>query len=351
MTAMKTWRDTNSAPDITRWQYDEATGLLTNKLYADNNGTAYTYDEDGRLVSRTWARGISTAYTYDLAGNLTNINYSDGITLSVSFTYGRTGNQKSITDALGTRTFSYNSAMQMIADSNAYGVVQYTMDGYGRPASVAYGDDYAVAYEYDEFGRFIAVTSTLAGTFAYSYVSNAELIDSISNGDFAVTYTYEANRNLKTAVQNNHGATLISEYAYTYDPVGRRTLVENRGDAFLRVTNAFNLYDYNTRSELIDAARYLGDNPSDTSQPVTNETFSYAYDTIGNRLQASLGTTQTDYIANELNQYTNILRMGAPSWSPTYDPDGNLTNDSKNIYTWNAENRLVKAEPILLTNG
>ena len=38
MSAMLTWRDASGSPDTTLWQYDEATGLLTNKVYADDNG-------------------------------------------------------------------------------------------------------------------------------------------------------------------------------------------------------------------------------------------------------------------------------------------------------------------------
>ncbi|NCC62282.1 MAG: hypothetical protein EOM12_15385, partial [Verrucomicrobiae bacterium] len=272
-------------------------------------------------------------------------------TPDITFTYNRIGKQKTITDAQGTRELSYDAAMQMIADSNAYGVVQYNLDESGRPSGVAYGDDYAVAYEYDEFGRFAAITSTLAGTFTYAYLPGSDLHAGLSNGDFTVTYTYEAQRNLKTVVQNNHGNDLISKFAYTYDAVGRRTLVENSGDAFAQVANAFNIYDYNNRSELIDAARFLGDNPSDISRPITNETYSYNYDNIGNRLDTSVGGSQdTDYIANQLNQYTWITNAFSHR-ALSYDPDGNLTNDSKNIYTWNGENRLVKVEPILLTNG
>ncbi|NCC62484.1 MAG: hypothetical protein EOM12_16460, partial [Verrucomicrobiae bacterium] len=156
----------NRSASHTRWCYDEATGFLTNKQDAAGLGATYTYTPDGKLASRTWARGITTAYTYDQAGNLTNINYSDA-TPDISFTYTRTGKQKTITDALGTRMLSYDTAMQMISDSNAYGIVQYSTDEYGRPSGVGYGNDYAVAYAYDEFGRFAAVTSVTAGTFTY----------------------------------------------------------------------------------------------------------------------------------------------------------------------------------------
>ena len=101
MTAMKTWRDTNNAPDITQWLFDEATGLLTNKLYADINGPSYEYDASGRLTKRTWARSVVTDYAYDFLGQLTNINYSDS-TPDVAFAYDRMGRQKTVTDGTGT---------------------------------------------------------------------------------------------------------------------------------------------------------------------------------------------------------------------------------------------------------
>ena len=43
--------------DVTRWLRDEATGLVTNKVYADGKGPRYDYAPDGKLATRTWARG------------------------------------------------------------------------------------------------------------------------------------------------------------------------------------------------------------------------------------------------------------------------------------------------------
>ena len=57
------FRSNLSSFDKTTWQYDQATGLLTNKVYADGKGTAYSYTPDGKLASRTWARGITTDYS------------------------------------------------------------------------------------------------------------------------------------------------------------------------------------------------------------------------------------------------------------------------------------------------
>ena len=56
----------------------DATGLVTQKLYADGRGSCYTYTDDGNLATRTWARGVTTSYTYDACGSLTSTTSSDG---------------------------------------------------------------------------------------------------------------------------------------------------------------------------------------------------------------------------------------------------------------------------------
>ena len=56
----------------------EATGLVTQKLSADGQGSCYTYTDDGNLATRTWARGVTTSYTYDAWGSLTSTTSSDG---------------------------------------------------------------------------------------------------------------------------------------------------------------------------------------------------------------------------------------------------------------------------------
>lgn len=76
MTNMTTYRaEGPQSRDTTSRKYDEATGLVTNKVYADGKGPRYDYTPDGKLATRTWARGIVTAYSYDAGGALTNTIY------------------------------------------------------------------------------------------------------------------------------------------------------------------------------------------------------------------------------------------------------------------------------------
>ena len=55
--------------DVTRWLRDEATGLITNKVYADGKGPRYDYTPDGKLATRIWALGIVTTYSYAANGS------------------------------------------------------------------------------------------------------------------------------------------------------------------------------------------------------------------------------------------------------------------------------------------
>jgi len=68
--------------------------------------------------------------------------------------------------------------------------------------------------------------------------------------------------------------------------------------------SAFNLYGYNSRSEVITGDRYWGANLNDTSDPVSGQSYGYQYDNIGNRQTANRGTSTENYTANNLNQYS-----------------------------------------------
>ena len=73
---------------------------------------------------------------------------------------------------------------------------------------------------------------------------------------------------------------------------------------------------------------------------VENEYRVYNFDSIGNRITATEGTTEISYERNEINQYTAVNGAGL-----TYDDDGNLTLTADTHYEYDAENRLITIEP------
>jgi YD repeat-containing protein len=140
--SMTTYRNESLADgNTTHWLYDEPSGCMTNKLYADGKGPSYSYTPDGKLARRTWARGVVTDYTYDNAGNLTRIEYDDnGVTPTISMTYDRVGNLVNATTA---------------------GVVTnlYAYDIYGHCTN-EWQNDFNLTRYYDAIGRSTGTRST-----------------------------------------------------------------------------------------------------------------------------------------------------------------------------------------------
>ncbi|MEM7790417.1 MAG: RHS repeat-associated core domain-containing protein [Verrucomicrobiota bacterium] len=358
---LTTWRDpaidfstatwpSPAGGEVTTWNYDPATGLLTRKQYADGNGTDYGYDGANRLALRTWVRsgGLDTIYNYDPAtGELTGVDYEDPATTDLVYTYDRLGRQATVTDATGTRSFAYDPlTLELDHESldetfyNGYKLGRNYEDGTemsglpGRSKGYSLQDSAssvlsAVDYAYESSGRLATVSDGI-DTFTYSYVTSSNLLASVAAPQHSVVYGFEANRDVMTSVDNQLPGSSVSRYTYTYDGLGRRADREQSGSAFTQ-TNT-DTFSYNSRSEVTGSANDvltgIAYNPS------------YSFDQIGNRTGDTIDVSgTTSYTATELNQYSSV-----GSASPVYDLDGNLTsNGGLWTYTWNNENRLTSA--------
>ncbi|MCG8409639.1 MAG: RHS repeat-associated core domain-containing protein [Phycisphaerales bacterium] len=363
-----TWPSQPPTPDETRWDRDGVSGLLTRKVYPDTTQVKYVYNDYSALKSRDWARGpISivgeTSYTYDPdTGQLTNIDYTDA-TPDIAFTYDRLGRIATVTDALGTHTFTYNAKLQLESEEIAGSIYDATItrtyqgtqvvpgryDGFGIGMDTGnWNDDFEATYLFDTHGRLNHVSGTALPNCGvrYSYLTNSDLIERIEYEANLTTFaetvrSYESTRDLLTSVENKWGTTVISKYDYAYDNLRRRTSVINGGKAFVdHSEEAYSLYSDNDRNELTRSQRFEGTDLQAVPQvAVTGQDFEYQYDPIGNRTESSIDQgTATDYTTNNVNQYTATAN---PAETFTYDADGNMTADDDLTYTYNMENRLV----------
>ena len=358
--AMTTYRDLNSSGDTTLWMLDEATGLVTNKVYADGLGPTYTYTPDGKLATRTWARGIVTTYSYDANGSLTNTVYSDN-TPAISLAYNRAGRQVCAEDAAGITTFIYdefgsltNETVVGVAGTNT---IERYYDEYGRSTGYALNGVRQTTLSYDSVtGRIstmqveeeIDINSPTptnnSNSFTWSYLPGSDLKSSLAypNG-LTATWTYDANNQL-LQVRNAFPTNIVSQYDYAYNAAGRRVEIVRSGSAMSETRTDY--YGYNERGELIFSRRGA-ENAEDE--------FVYSYDDIGNRITSfDLGTNHT-YIANNLNQYVSISNLCASAslceeFIPQFDADGNQTLIKTKTGIWqaiyNGENR-----PVYWSNG
>jgi RHS repeat-associated protein len=380
-TAMRTYRagtgwtastwptSTTGLADSTSWMYDPATGLLLSKTDAANRSVAFTYNARGQTSTHTWARHVgndatkpllAATYTYDgNTGELTDVTYNDSgepvPTSAAHYTYTRTGLADTVTDGTGQRTFVYSPEQPQRLDavdvSAFYGsrVLTRQYDAIHRPAGFSLGDvargltaDLSQTYTYNDLGRFDHLTSVSAvqslREFDYTYNSVGLISDLAVNGSpFSVSYAYETNRNLLTKVDSLWSGLSRVRYDYTYDTVGRRDTAKQfaaqpggADDVFADFGGStYYRYNYDSRSELIDATNYLGETPPALNAAATGAQLSgrhhvFTYDTIGNRNSAGRnGATGVSdiFTPNALNQYSqrenNVVHVAGTVSSAT----------------------------------
>lgn len=149
----------------------------------------------------------------------------------------------------------------------------------------------------------IATISHGGSTATYDWTSTVAGLPvgiSYSGAGLTGSRTPDAEGRLDKIAWNIGNADVLS-HDYTLDARGRRT-------AAVREDGTHWDYGYNDRGEVTTATHKRADNSS-----LPGRAFSYSFDAIGNRTQASVAFAQpppqtTTYSANGLNQYTSITR-------------------------------------------
>lgn len=357
---LKTYRSgLTGTADETTWTYDANTGWLNTKSDASGQLTSYDYSFDPgyRNVIRTWARSsaapIETMYRYALStGDLMNVDYNDDTT-DLAYTYTRTGQIKTVSDAAGLRTLHYDRE-QLLAEylpgyfnslvlephyqdttsttgiKGRYAGYRLGADNDTNPGNgIAYGGrEMSVTYGYDTLGRVNAVNTayiqagsrpplSVPSTYRYKVGSTMwDLLtqsDSLQSGTYTLERGFEDNRDVLTSITAAHSnigpaATApVARYGYDTDDVGRRKWATQTGIAFgdqLASGDAtYYRYNYDARGQLADsddgtipaAQGYRGTLPTATTTTIPGRGFGYTYDSAGNRKGASVSGTGVSY--------------------------------------------------------
>jgi len=309
-TALATTRD-GSSWDETRWAHDAATGLCTEKSYADGSTVAYAHTADGLPLHTTFASGRWTENVYDSRRQIIGRVSSDGSD-DAAFTRDEFGQLVASSNAAASVARSLSDGGTATNETWTVGEetlsIRRETDGHGRLARLAItGADYEQHFVYADDGRLSAISNSEAFV-AYAYTpdrQDAGYTLTLANG---TTFTRSIardgfRRSLATAITNASNGVAFENFDYAYDALSRPT--SRNADAF----------GYNDRGEV-------------TAAVVSGIRSVYNYDEIGN---------STYYTPNGLNQYEEF----------SYDADGNLLTDGTFSFTYDAVNRLVSVS----TNG
>ena len=315
---------------VTTYAYDELSRRTAVTL-PDLQGTgqvssSYTYNANGNQATRTDGKGQTTDYEYDSRSRLIQVRYPSGA--EMSYTYDAVGNPLTMRDGVGITVYHYDALNRLTSETDPFGrTVQYSYDDVARIGTLS-TDWGTITYQSNILGQLETVTDPSGGVTRYHYdmAGNCNQVD-YPNGD-VITCAYD-NVDRLTEIKGVHGATVISDYDYTYDDVGNRlTMTDSTG----------------TRSYQYDGDYRL----KKVTRPDSSHT-EYSYDEAGNRTQMTVttgGTAETTTYAYDLNdRLTLVTHSAGPTTSYEYDANGNqlrlVEPQGTTVFAYDDENRLT----------
>lgn len=322
-------------------------GNLYQQVSPDTGPTGNTYDAAGNLHTRTDAKNQTATYTYDALNRVTGISYTGGTapaqTVAYQYDQGSNctyciGHLAQITDTTGVTNYSYDQHGRLTNETRqAYGatyIIGYGYDAQGRLNVITYPSNRTVNYTFDSMGRINQITTTFDGTTTI-LASNITYepfgaVHSFAFGDghTAPVQTYTRNRDLDGRIGNY---TLNGDLmSIGYDAASQVRLISD-------LQNPANIanYNYDPMSRLYTFS--LGT----ASQ-------SFIYDTVGNRINQTLGSTFSTYgypiygSPPTSNKLASIQTgTGAPQ-NFTPDANGSTTADPTRLYGYDIRGRLIQ---------
>ena len=372
----------------TTYTYD-ADNRRTTITDAQPATTTFQYDPVGNLLSVTDANNHTTSFTYDKVNRKLTETYPDLSNNTIIWTYDMVGNVLTRTDQKSQlTTYAYSDLYFLLSRSYPSGVDSFTYDLSGRvlTGNTTRGFGWNESFQYDGSDR---LTQSVQNSKTISYVYNIP--------GRTRTLTYPGGRNIveqkdfrdfrlvnvNDGTQNNPGQTPIVQYTYDFsnnpltrgyrnsaiqtsnfnpnnwvcsitDTVGTQLIVgftyayDNEGNKFyeqkLHELGRSEAYTYDSVYRLINyqVGQLTASPPPNcpgslgVQNPVTQT--SYNLDLLGNwNSKDTNGVIQTR-THSPSNEITAI--NAAPVVS---DFDGNTTMYGTSGYSYDEENRLIKA--------
>jgi len=315
--------------------------------------TTLTYGEGGQLLREAYTGGtldgLSITNIYDSLLRRTNVSVKNGtiVLTGTGYSYDNASRFLSVTDGTNSATYSY------AANSPLVGQIEFKNNGTTRMTTTK---------QYDALNRLSTInsqpSSDTAVSFAYDYNSaNQRTRVTLADGSYWV-YTYDALGQVTSGRKYWGDGSLVAgqQFDYSFDDIGNRKQTRAGGDEHgngKRVAN-YTVNDLNQYTQ--------------RDVPGAFDVMGVARGTVTVNGSGSGVHRKTEYFRKELSvnnslapQYqtvdvtatdgTSLTETGGVYVAKTpevfgYDLDGNMTNDGRWIFKWDAENRLIEAKTI-----
>jgi RHS repeat-associated protein len=325
---------------------------VTSERNPESGTTYYTYDTDttcgtykGDLVKKVDAVGNTTCYAYDALHRVTSMTYPSGPYASVTpnkyFVYdSATVNSVAMTYAKGRLAEAYTCFSPCSSKTTDEGF-SYTVRG--EPSDI---------YESTPHGGYYHVSQTYWANGAVNQISGLSVLPTI-------TYNVDGKGRTYSASASSGQYPLTSTTYNAADQPTQVLLGSGDSDAFSYDANTNRMTQYKFT---VGGQAYVGTltwnavgtlNSMNTTNPYAghNHTCSYSHDDLTRVASASCSDSSQTFV---YDAFGNIDKNGSPSSfmpaysyltnhmtqigssTPTYDANGNVTNDFLNAYSWDA---------------
>ncbi|RLC33368.1 MAG: hypothetical protein DRZ76_04420, partial [Candidatus Nealsonbacteria bacterium] len=346
----------------TRFEYDEL-NRITKHILPNGAYYSYLYDNLYNIIEKQNPDMTKIQYEYDSAYQLVKKVLPDDTYI---YSYDENGNLISASNNAGMVTRSYdimNRLKEEIQEISGHAAktITYDYNSAGNLGHITLPDSTSITYAYDALNRVTSINHLTMGKTSYSYNSISLITEKTHANKVIQSNIYDSlGRILSIANLNSNGKDILS-YEYAYTPQGNRrfekTIFEMQGG----VEKVYaDIYKYDNLERVIGikygvpASRRAG-LISDGNLPKAPEYDSAAMfekeagielDALGNRIRyienigGILNELHYNYVGSSyqpdpLNQIYNIN-----DYPIKWDDNGNLKEDEKYIYNWDAENRL-----------
>lgn len=365
---------TDAEGNIRNFTYDSEGRLLTQEdLHKSGDNTfgiyKYTYDPIGNLITKTDPSGNVSNFTYDKLYRLVQESGSD---FNNVYTYDACSNGVGLLCSITTNDYTENIAYKLggniLTDSKTIYddtgdktfVEGYTYNDLGQLVSVTLPDSSILNYTYNLFGKqkSVSLTRTINGIASTTvFVTDSEYnIDGTQNrlsygnglktcyaysttngGNVAPRlsgiYSFKNNQDCSNLGSNITSSNLIFAEDLSYNLFGQINQLKDKfnGDT----GNISTSFQYDDLSRLTSSSRIDAN-----INPNLSVTRNLTYSAIGNILSVdSIGYqySGSDYANPNAPTLIGNTRM-------SYDLNGNVLGDGKNLYEWNKKNMMVKSD-------
>jgi RHS repeat-associated protein len=346
-------------------------GALARIVYSDGTtpNVTNTFDRLGRAAT-TICNGMTTTFAYNDANELVSETFSGGTLNGLAVTNAYDAYLRRTAVGLNTQpstlnTFGYDTASRLSGVTNGYYNVAYAyLANSPLVSTVTFRTNTATRMtttkSYDFLNRLTSIssvgTSSTSSQFAYNYNSaNQRTRATLNDGSYWL-YEYDSLGQVSSGKKYWYDGTPVAgqQFEYAFDDIGNRTQTKAGGDEVglsLRESlySANNLNQYTNR-DVPGYVDILGLSFATNSVTVNSQTAYrkgeyFRKELPVNNNSASLWTNIIVAATGQTSVTGNLFVAKSPELFG-YDADGNMTNDGRWALSWDAENRLTKAESL-----